>query len=122
MIQEAALIIDHFSFCLQSVEQTCTYCTAQGICFPRVSLSEEERKNHKECYIFEDEDNPNAPIVLHFPLVNDTFRIYKEPGKYFYFRATAAHCAFECFVLKERKRYQFRSNLFILGFIIYKHI
>ncbi|CAI9549816.1 unnamed protein product, partial [Staurois parvus] len=65
---------------LQSVEQTCTYCTTQGICFPRVSLSEEDRKKHKECYIFKDEDNPNAPIVLHFPLVNDTFRTYKEPG------------------------------------------
>ncbi|XP_072283742.1 cytosolic phospholipase A2 delta-like [Pyxicephalus adspersus] len=65
---------------LQAVEQTCTYCTTQGICFPRVSLSEEDRKKHKECYIFKDEDNPNAPIVLHFPLVNDTFRMYKEPG------------------------------------------
>ncbi|XP_040189344.1 cytosolic phospholipase A2 delta-like [Rana temporaria] len=65
---------------LQSVEQTCTYCTTQGICFPRVSLSEEDRKKHKECYIFKDEEISNAPIVLHFPLVNDTFRTYKEPG------------------------------------------
>ncbi|XP_073466499.1 cytosolic phospholipase A2 delta-like isoform X2 [Aquarana catesbeiana] len=65
---------------LQSVEQTCTYCTTQGICFPKVSLSEEDRKKHKECYIFKDEDISNAPIVLHFPLVNDTFRTYKEPG------------------------------------------
>ncbi|CAH2328829.1 cytosolic phospholipase A2 delta-like [Pelobates cultripes] len=65
---------------LQSVEQTCTYCTTQGICFPKVSLSEEEKKTHKECYVFVDEDNLNAPLVLHFPLVNDTFRKYKEPG------------------------------------------
>ncbi|XP_068110429.1 cytosolic phospholipase A2 delta-like isoform X2 [Hyperolius riggenbachi] len=65
---------------LLSVEQTCTYCTTQGICFPRVSLSDEERKTHKECYVFKDEDNPNAPIVLHFPLVNDTFQKFKEPG------------------------------------------
>ncbi|KAM8921274.1 cytosolic phospholipase A2 delta-like [Pelodytes ibericus] len=65
---------------LQSVEQTCTYCTSNGIEFPKVCLSEEERKEHKECYTFVDDDNPNAPIVLHFPLVNDTFRKYKEPG------------------------------------------
>ncbi|MEE6492506.1 hypothetical protein FKM82_016592 [Ascaphus truei] len=62
------------------MDQTCTYCTMQGIGFPKVSLSEEERKKHKECYIFIDHDNPNAPIVLHFPLVNDTFRKYKAPG------------------------------------------
>ncbi|XP_063802610.1 cytosolic phospholipase A2 delta-like [Pseudophryne corroboree] len=65
---------------LLSVEQTCTYCTTQGIGFPKVSLSDEERQKHKECYIFNDEDNPNAPIVLHFPLVNDTFKEFKEPG------------------------------------------
>ncbi|XP_053331007.1 cytosolic phospholipase A2 delta-like [Spea bombifrons] len=65
---------------LQALEQTCTYCEAQGICFPKVSLSEEERKKQKECYVFVDDDNPTAPIVLHFPLVNDTFRKYKEPG------------------------------------------
>ncbi|KAM9294404.1 cytosolic phospholipase A2 delta-like [Gastrophryne carolinensis] len=65
---------------LQAVKQTSTYCTTQGICFPTVSLSEEDEEEHKECYVFRDEDNPNAPIVLHFPLVNDTFKIYKEPG------------------------------------------
>ncbi|XP_073433755.1 cytosolic phospholipase A2 delta-like [Dendrobates tinctorius] len=64
---------------LQSVEQTCNYCTTQGIGFPKVSLSEEERKTHKECYVFND-DNNICPIVLHFPLVNDTFKKFKEPG------------------------------------------
>ncbi|XP_069806545.1 cytosolic phospholipase A2 delta-like [Dendropsophus ebraccatus] len=65
---------------LQSVEQTCQYCTTQGIGFPKVSLSEEERKTHKECYVFNDKDNDNCPTVLHFPLVNDTFQKFKEPG------------------------------------------
>ncbi|OCT68552.1 hypothetical protein XELAEV_18039853mg [Xenopus laevis] len=65
---------------LMAVEQTCKYCTTQGIGFPSVSLGEEEKSHHKECYCFVDDDNPHAPIVLHFPLVNDTFRKYKEPG------------------------------------------
>ncbi|XP_053553805.1 cytosolic phospholipase A2 delta-like [Bombina bombina] len=65
---------------LMALEQTCSYCTAQGIGFPNISLSEEDKKQHKECYSFNDHDNPNAPIVLHFPLVNDTFTKYKEPG------------------------------------------
>uniref|UniRef100_A0A8C5MPQ2 Phospholipase A2 n=1 Tax=Leptobrachium leishanense TaxID=445787 RepID=A0A8C5MPQ2_9ANUR len=65
---------------LQSVEQTCTYCTAQGIGFPKVHLSDEDKKKHKECYVFTDDNDPGSPIVLHFPLVNDSFRKYKEPG------------------------------------------
>lgn len=31
--------------------------------------------------MFVDDDNPKTPIVLHFPLVNDTFQKYKAPGK-----------------------------------------
>lgn len=65
---------------LQAVEQTCNYCTSQGIGFPKVSVSEEDRKTHKECYVFNDEENDNCPTVLHFPLVNDTFKKFKEPG------------------------------------------
>ncbi|KAM3920739.1 cytosolic phospholipase A2 delta-like [Leptodactylus fuscus] len=65
---------------LLAVEQTCNYCTTQGIGFPKVSLSEEERKTHKECYVFNDDEINNCPIVLHFPLVNDTFKKFKEPG------------------------------------------
>uniref|UniRef100_A0A8B9MCI5 Phospholipase A2 n=1 Tax=Accipiter nisus TaxID=211598 RepID=A0A8B9MCI5_9AVES len=56
------------------------YFLKQGIPFPKVHLSEEEKKNLKECYIFEDTETPEAPTVVFFPLVNDTFRKYKEPG------------------------------------------
>uniref|UniRef100_A0A663LM05 Phospholipase A2 n=1 Tax=Athene cunicularia TaxID=194338 RepID=A0A663LM05_ATHCN len=41
---------------------------------------EEDRENLKECYVFEDADSPQAPTVLFFPLVNDTFKKYKAPG------------------------------------------
>ncbi|KAG5266418.1 hypothetical protein AALO_G00231830 [Alosa alosa] len=34
----------------------------------------------KEVYVFEDKNNPKAPIVVHFPMVNLTFRKFKAPG------------------------------------------
>ncbi|NWX13146.1 PA24E phospholipase, partial [Aegotheles bennettii] len=63
-----------------SLEEASKYFLKQGIPFPKIHLSEEEKKNLKECYIFEDAENPEAPTVVFFPLVNDTFRKYKEPG------------------------------------------
>ncbi|NXD80751.1 PA24E phospholipase, partial [Halcyon senegalensis] len=62
------------------LEEASKYFLKQGIPFPKIHLSEEEKKNLKECYIFEDTETPEAPTVLFFPLVNDTFRKYKEPG------------------------------------------
>ncbi|XP_062491695.1 cytosolic phospholipase A2 epsilon-like [Pezoporus occidentalis] len=62
------------------LEEASKYFLKQGIPFPKIHMSEEEKKNLKECYIFEDTENPEAPIVVFFPLVNDTFRKYKEPG------------------------------------------
>ncbi|NWU29557.1 PA24E phospholipase, partial [Dyaphorophyia castanea] len=63
------------------LDQTCKYCSEQGILFPRVDLSEEERKKLKECYLFDGAETPGAPVLLFFPLVNDTFQKYKAPGK-----------------------------------------
>ncbi|KFV86319.1 Cytosolic phospholipase A2 epsilon, partial [Struthio camelus australis] len=62
------------------LEEASKYFLKQGIPFPKIHLSEEEKKNLKECYIFEDKETPEAPIVIFFPLVNDSFRKYKEPG------------------------------------------
>ncbi|XP_050811955.1 cytosolic phospholipase A2 beta-like [Gopherus flavomarginatus] len=64
----------------QQLEMTYRYCKTQGIPFPKIELSEEDRKNPKECYVFSEAENPRAPLVLHFPLVNNTFKDYKEPG------------------------------------------
>ncbi|XP_053239698.1 cytosolic phospholipase A2 epsilon-like [Podarcis raffonei] len=63
-----------------NLDQFSTYIAKLGIPFPNMELSEEDKKNLKECYWFEDTDNAAAPIVLFFPLTNDTFRKYKEPG------------------------------------------
>ncbi|XP_042727762.1 cytosolic phospholipase A2 zeta isoform X2 [Lagopus leucura] len=62
------------------LELTQQYCEEREIPFPKIKVSEEDEKKPKECYVFVDNDNPKAPIVLHFPLVNDTFQKYKSPG------------------------------------------
>ncbi|NXD65526.1 PA24E phospholipase, partial [Eolophus roseicapillus] len=62
------------------LEEASKYFLKQGIPFPKIHMSEEEKNNLKECYIFEDTETPEAPIVVFFPLVNDTFRKYKKPG------------------------------------------
>uniref|UniRef100_A0A8C3KEZ3 Phospholipase A2 n=1 Tax=Calidris pygmaea TaxID=425635 RepID=A0A8C3KEZ3_9CHAR len=64
----------------KQLEMTYKYCKIQKIPFPKVELSKEEEKNPKECYVFADAEDPRAPIVIHFPLVNDTFKEFKEPG------------------------------------------
>ncbi|NXT71155.1 PA24E phospholipase, partial [Chaetops frenatus] len=66
---------------IQALDQTCKYCSEQGILFPKVDLSEEDRKKLKECYLFDGAETPGAPVLLFFPLVNDTFQKYKAPGK-----------------------------------------
>ncbi|NWI56061.1 PA24E phospholipase, partial [Calyptomena viridis] len=62
------------------LDQIAKYFLDQGIPFPKIEISEEDRENLKECYVFEDAESPQAPTVLFFPLVNDTFKKYKAPG------------------------------------------
>lgn len=63
----------------QPLEQACRYFSEQGIPFPSIGLKDE--KNLKECYMFDGADTPGAPLLLYFPLVNDTFQRYIAPGK-----------------------------------------
>nr|XP_045013404.1 cytosolic phospholipase A2 epsilon isoform X2 [Jaculus jaculus] len=81
--RKADLII-HLSYCAGSqtkpLKQTCEYCTTQNIPFPSYMIQDDD-KNLKECYLIEQpQDQPDAPIVAFFPLINDTFRKYKAPG------------------------------------------
>ncbi|XP_064420761.1 cytosolic phospholipase A2 zeta-like [Latimeria chalumnae] len=62
---------------LKLAEKHCVECQ---IPFPKIDVSEINEANLKECYMFMDKDDPRVPIVLHFPLVNDTFRHFKAPG------------------------------------------
>ncbi|XP_009693916.1 PREDICTED: cytosolic phospholipase A2 epsilon-like [Cariama cristata] len=63
-----------------TLDKAYKYYTEQKIPFPKISLTDEDKKNLKECYLFEDSDLPGCPIVIFLPLVNDTFREYKAPG------------------------------------------
>ncbi|KFU91130.1 Cytosolic phospholipase A2 beta, partial [Chaetura pelagica] len=64
----------------KQLQMTYKYCKIQKIPFPKVELTKEDEKNPKECYVFSDAEDPRAPIIIHFPLVNDTFKEFKEPG------------------------------------------
>ncbi|XP_063047121.1 cytosolic phospholipase A2 zeta-like [Engraulis encrasicolus] len=62
------------------LKTTQQYCADHGLEFPEIDFSVLEKEPLKEVYVFEDEKNPKAPIVVHFPMVNDTFREFKAPG------------------------------------------
>nr|XP_056707871.1 cytosolic phospholipase A2 epsilon-like [Euleptes europaea] len=64
-----------------NLDQFSRYASKQGIPFPRMEISEEDRENLKECYVFDDAENTDVPTVLFFPLTNDTFKKYKAPGE-----------------------------------------
>ncbi|XP_053331492.1 cytosolic phospholipase A2 zeta [Spea bombifrons] len=64
----------------QVLDLTKQYCRERGIPFPDTTISEEDEKLPKECYVFMDKDDSACPIVLHFPMVNNTFRKFKAPG------------------------------------------
>ncbi|XP_042798230.1 cytosolic phospholipase A2 epsilon isoform X2 [Panthera leo] len=76
-------LIIHLNYCAGSqtkpMKQTCEYCSVQNIPFPKYEVQEGD-ENLKECYLIENSQEPDAPIVIFFPLINDTFQKYKAPG------------------------------------------
>ncbi|XP_050957645.1 cytosolic phospholipase A2 zeta-like [Labeo rohita] len=62
------------------IKQTQEYCTARKIPFPKIDYKKLESEPIREVYVFEDKENPEAPIVIHFPLVNISFKQFKSPG------------------------------------------
>ncbi|XP_054653674.1 cytosolic phospholipase A2 beta-like isoform X2 [Dunckerocampus dactyliophorus] len=65
---------------LMAIKQTAAYCEDHKLAFPHVDFARLEAEPQKEVYIFEDEENPKAPIVILFPLVNISFKHFKQPG------------------------------------------
>lgn len=52
-----------------------------GLLFPPIDADEQfDRDGWKECYVFKDPTNPECPIILHFVLVNKTYRDFVRPG------------------------------------------
>lgn len=56
-------------------------CRGRGLPFPHVDPSPEEQRQPRECHLFLDPDCPDAPAVLHFPLVNASFKDHSAPGE-----------------------------------------
>ncbi|XP_071160119.1 cytosolic phospholipase A2-like isoform X4 [Mytilus edulis] len=48
--------------------------------FPKINIDMYEGKDVQELYVFEDENDPECPIIMHFVLVNKDFRLFKKPG------------------------------------------
>ncbi|XP_066044191.1 cytosolic phospholipase A2 epsilon-like isoform X1 [Chamaea fasciata] len=77
-------VILHFNYSSGSqtgpLKDASKYFTKQGIPFPTKVPDDQETPHLKECYVVGDKESPETPIVIFFPLVNDTFREYKAPG------------------------------------------
>ncbi|XP_059675904.1 cytosolic phospholipase A2 epsilon [Gavia stellata] len=77
-------VILHFNYSSGSqtgpLKEASKYFAKQGIPFPTKVPDDHETPHLKECYIVGDKESPETPIVVFFPLVNDTFRDYKAPG------------------------------------------
>lgn len=69
----------------QTLKETQQYCSDHKLPFPNIDFSKYKSEPNREVYVFEDEKNPDAPIVIHFPLVNISFKDYKAPGKSTFF-------------------------------------
>ncbi len=76
--------LSFFTFYGQELNKAQTWAKVHRIPFPKI----DEQKTMaeigvRECYVFENQENPNSPIILHFPLVNMNFRKYSAPGVVF---------------------------------------
>lgn len=65
----------------QVLQMTERYCLDRGIPFPSIEVLPEDLEEPRECYLFAKATDPRSPIVLHFPLVNRTFRTHLAPGE-----------------------------------------
>ncbi|XP_006883280.1 PREDICTED: cytosolic phospholipase A2 zeta [Elephantulus edwardii] len=98
--QRGVDLILSFDFSLEApfeiLQMTEKYCLDRGIPFPRIEIQPEDLKDPQECYLFTEAEDPCSPIVLHFPLVNRSFRTHLAPGVE---RQTEEEKAFGDFVL-----------------------
>ncbi|XP_055014497.1 cytosolic phospholipase A2 zeta-like [Boleophthalmus pectinirostris] len=62
------------------LQKTCEFCEERKVPFPSVNFSHFLSQPQREVYECQDPDAPAAPVVLHLPLVNASFRDHKAPG------------------------------------------
>ncbi|XP_076983677.1 cytosolic phospholipase A2 zeta isoform X2 [Tamandua tetradactyla] len=98
--QRAVDLILSFDYSMEApfevLQTTEKYCRDRGIPFPKIEVRPEDMEEPHECYLFAEAEDPHSPIVLHFPLVNHTFRTHLAPGVE---RQTAEEKAFGDFVI-----------------------
>ncbi|XP_013368104.1 PREDICTED: cytosolic phospholipase A2 zeta isoform X2 [Chinchilla lanigera] len=98
--QRSVDLILSFDYSLEApfevLQMTEKYCLDRGIPFPKITVGPEDMAEPGECYLFAEAEDPQVPIVLHFPLVNRTFRTHLAPGVE---RRTAVEKAFGDFVI-----------------------
>ncbi|XP_008516831.1 cytosolic phospholipase A2 delta [Equus przewalskii] len=77
-------LILSFDYSLSSpfevLQHTELYCRGQGLPFPHVEPSPQDQHQPRECHLFLDPTCPDAPVLLHFPLVNASFKDHSAPG------------------------------------------
>uniref|UniRef100_A0A673UF46 Phospholipase A2 n=1 Tax=Suricata suricatta TaxID=37032 RepID=A0A673UF46_SURSU len=64
----------------ETLQQAELYCRSRGLPFPQVDPSPQDQHQPTECYLFSDPTLPDAPLLLHFPLVNASFKDHSAPG------------------------------------------
>ena len=64
---------------LRQVRLASKWAEMHGLDFPKVPVLE-PNESIKEVYVIKDEENIRAPVIIHFMLVNDTFRKFSSPG------------------------------------------
>uniref|UniRef100_A0A3B4B556 PLA2c domain-containing protein n=1 Tax=Periophthalmus magnuspinnatus TaxID=409849 RepID=A0A3B4B556_9GOBI len=75
------IIILSYSWDPQNIfKKTCEFCEEHKVPFPSPDFTELRQQPQREVYVYEDPETPAAPIVLHLPLVNISFRDQKAPG------------------------------------------
>lgn len=62
------------------LKKTVEFCDEHKVPFPRADYTQLQQQPLREVYVIEDLETPRAPIVLHLPLVNASFREHKAPG------------------------------------------
>uniref|UniRef100_UPI00358DE536 cytosolic phospholipase A2 zeta n=1 Tax=Myxine glutinosa TaxID=7769 RepID=UPI00358DE536 len=64
----------------EALKQAAAYFAEHDVPFPPVDVEADSHGELRECYLFEDQGNASVPLVLHFPLVNQSFRNFTQPG------------------------------------------
>lgn len=76
------LFLLRFILCIQELLLAEEWAKKNNVKFPPIDAEEQFKKHGmKELYVFQDPTDASCPIVMHFVMVNLTFREESAPGK-----------------------------------------